>query len=149
MKSLQKEEIVGFHAEGKNRRSINYNHLRHKPCTGDKPFSCSQCDYKSTSSDRKTHARIHTSKKPLSCSHCDYASSYSSHLKRHLRIHTDEKPFSCSQCDYKSSYSSTLKIHERIHTGEKPFSCSQFDHKCSGDLQKHARSHTNCPKESM
>ena len=46
--------------------------------TGDKPFCCSQCDYKC--SDRgylKTHARIHTVDKPLSCSQCDYKCSRS------------------------------------------------------------------------
>ena len=74
--------------------------------TGDKPFSCLQCDYWcSTSGHLKTH-RITQHRT-------------SSGLKKHEITHTGDKPFSCSICDYKCRYSSQLKTHERTSTGEK------------------------------
>ena len=69
----------------------------------------------------------HALQKPLSCSQCDYKCSTSGDLKRHEKNHTGDKPFSCCQCDYKCSTASTLKRQEKIHTGDKPFSCSKCD----------------------
>ena len=56
---------------------------------------------------------IYTGEKPFSCSQCEHKFSTSSYLKRHERIHTGDGPFSCSKCNYKSSTSSTLKTPER------------------------------------
>ena len=73
--------------------------------TGDKPFSCLQCDYWcSTSGHLKTH-RITQHRT-------------SSGLKKHEITHTGDKPFSCSICDYKCRYSSQLKTHERTSTAQ-------------------------------
>ena len=115
--------------------------------TGEKPFSCSHCDYKcSRSSQLKIHLRTHTGDKPFSCSLCDYICSNPGNLKTHKRIHTDGKPFSCTHCDYKCKTSGQLKTHDRIHTGDKPFSCSQCDYKCttSGSLKTHVFIFQSC-----
>ena len=53
--------------------------------------------------DLKQDKGIHTGDKPFSCSHCDYKDATSSQLKQHERVHTGDKPFRCSQCDYKDA----------------------------------------------
>ena len=80
----------------------------------------------------KRHEITHTGDKPFSYSWCDFKSSNNCNSKRNEKIHTGfYKPFSCSQCNYKCSDSGTLKRHERIHNGDKPFSCPLCDYKCS------------------
>ena len=48
-------------------------------------FSCSES---STSGNLKRHERTYSGDKPFSCSQCDNKYSISSHLKRHERTHT-------------------------------------------------------------
>ncbi|XP_063682124.1 zinc finger protein 771-like [Bolinopsis microptera] len=113
--------------------------------TGEKHYSCSLCDYKSSRSGALArHKRTHTGEKPYSCSLCDYKSSQSGALATHKRTHTGEKPYSCSLCDYKFNQSSHLASHERTHTGDKPYSCRLCDYKSyrSRDLARHKRTHT-------
>ena len=84
-------------------------------------------DFMKHQSSIDSNARVHTEEKPFSCSNCDYKCSYPSAMKTHERIHTGDKPFSCSKCDKAFKQESNLRRHERIHTGEKPFNCSKCD----------------------
>ena len=81
-----------------------------------KPFSCAQCDYKSTTSaSLRQHESIHIKERTFSCTHCDFKSTTSASLRQHESIHIKEKTFSCTRCDYKSTTSASLKEHEAIH----------------------------------
>ena len=114
--------------------------------TGDKPFSCSQCDYKFLSSSHLKRCKTtHNSDKPLGCSNFTYGCS------REDRSHEDtrksphwSKSFQLLsvQCGYKCTRLYVLKINERTNT-DKLFSCLQCDYKCStsNDLTKHKRIH--------
>ena len=88
--------------------------------TGEKPNSCTQCDYSCACSNTlKRHMRVHTGEKQYSCTQCDYSCAQSNDLKKHMRIHTRKRPFSCTQCDYTCSHSTDLKRHlMRVHSGE-------------------------------
>ena len=67
--------------------------------TGEKPFKCLQCGYRSRQkSDLKRHINVHSGTKPFRCLQCDYRSTQKSNLKRHINVHSDAKPFRCSEC---------------------------------------------------
>ena len=87
---------------------------------------------------------IHSGEKPFSCEQCDYSSTQSQNLKTHKLIHTGEKPFACKQCNYFCSHYSSMKYHMLSHTGEKPFACKQCNYSCKGsrDLKMHMKKHS-------
>ena len=87
--------------------------------------------------------RIHSGEKPFSCEQCDYSSTQSQNLKTHKLTHTGEKPFACKQCNYSCSHYSSMKYHMLSHTGKKPFTCKQCNYSCKGsrDLKMHMEKH--------
>ena len=80
----------------------------------------SKNDYKSTTCLRQ-HESIHIKDRTFSCTHCDYKSTSSASLKEHEAIHIKERTFSCKHCDYKSTSSASLKEHEAIHNPTTSF----------------------------
>ena len=78
-------------------------------------FPCSYCDKTFSQNNLKTHERIHTGDKPFSCSHCNYNSSDLGSLRRHERIHSGAKPFKCSKCDMNFTQLADKKKHEKTH----------------------------------
>ena len=86
---------------------------------------------------------IHSGEKPFSCEQCDYSSTQSQNLKTHKLTHTGEKPFACKQCNYSCSHYSSMKYHMLSHTGKKPFTCKQCNYSCKGsrDLKMHMEKH--------
>ena len=65
---------------------------------------------------------IHTGEKPFGCTQCDYKCTQLSNLKNHERIHTSDKPYYCCKCDKSFKVLSSLKRHEKNHITSAPSS---------------------------
>ena len=112
--------------------------------SGEKPYSCNQCDYSCTQSGNlKQHMTTHSGEKHFNCDQCDYSCNQAGSLKKHMRQHTGEKPFACNQCSYSCRDSSGLKYHHLSHTGEKPFACNKCEYLCKhpSNLKRHMKKH--------
>ena len=113
--------------------------------TGEVPFECKTCKKRFKQKGvLKNHERIHTGEVPYECNTCNKRFTQKVNLMNHEKIHTGEVPFECKTCNKRFNQQSNLKTHERIHTGEMPFECKtcQKRFKQKVDLKKHERIHT-------
>nr|XP_024001729.1 GDNF-inducible zinc finger protein 1-like [Salvelinus alpinus] len=114
--------------------------LHERTHTGDKPYSCTDCEAKfSQSSALKIHHRTHTGEKPFACDQCDARFSQNHMLCYHKRVHTGEKPFMCESCGKSFASKEYLKHHSRIHTGSRPYKCEL----CGRAFAQSASIHSN------
>ncbi|CAO2618056.1 Zinc finger Y-chromosomal protein 1 [Lemmus lemmus] len=114
--------------------------------TGEKPYECQYCEYKSAdSSNLKTHIKAKHSKEiPLKCDTCVLTFSDTKEAQQHALTHRESKTYQCLHCSHKSSNSSDLKRHViSVHTKDYPHKCelcSKGFHRPS-ELKKHAATH--------
>lgn len=114
--------------------------------TGEKPYSCMYCDYKSAdSSNLKTHVKTkHSRELPFRCERCGQTFAEEEELTQHATTHDDARGHQCSHCDHRSSNSSDLKRHIiSVHTKDYPHKCAvcaKGFHRPS-ELKKHSASH--------
>ncbi|XP_067085397.1 zinc finger Y-chromosomal protein 1 [Osmerus mordax] len=114
--------------------------------TGEKPYSCLYCDYKSAdSSNLKTHIKTkHSKEMPYKCERCFQTFAEEEELLQHSLTHEEAKTHQCAHCDHKSSNSSDLKRHIiSVHTKDYPHKCAVCGkgfHRPS-ELKKHSASH--------
>ncbi|XP_057677435.1 zinc finger X-chromosomal protein isoform X1 [Corythoichthys intestinalis] len=114
--------------------------------TGEKPYSCMYCDYKSAdSSNLKTHVKTkHSKEMPYKCERCFQTFAEEEELNQHGLTHEENKTHHCAHCDHKSSNSSDLKRHIiSVHTKDYPHKCAVCGkgfHRPS-ELKKHSLAH--------
>ncbi|XP_076562333.1 zinc finger Y-chromosomal protein 2-like [Arvicanthis niloticus] len=114
--------------------------------TGEKPYECQYCEYKSAdSSNLKTHIKTkHNREIPLKCGICLLTFSDTREAQEHAVTHQKNRTHQCSHCSHKSSNSSDLKRHIiSVHTKDYPHKCdmcSKGFHRPS-ELKKHVATH--------
>lgn len=93
---------------------VSYNRVY---SAGEKPHQCDVCQKRfSSTSNLKTHLRLHSGQKPYACDLCPSKFTQFVHLKLHKRLHTNERPYTCSTCNKKYISPSGLRTHWKTTT---------------------------------
>lgn len=78
----------------------------------EKPHECDICHKRfSSTSNLKTHLRLHSGQKPYECDLCPAKFTQFVHLKLHKRLHNNERPYICNNCGKKYISASGLRTH--------------------------------------
>lgn len=115
--------------------------------TLDKPYQCTQCDYKTRwRRNLSNHAKLrHSDIRKFTCNICNRAFKRKTDLKHHMIWHSDDKPLQCDICGFRCKTNWEIKSHRLSHTNIRNYPCTfpgcTQACKTKSDLTKHMVRH--------